>query len=137
MKQVFTNSSQQKCVFTDNGVIFCGADTDIFFPFGCIDTIQVSLLGIMQITCPPTICTFAVDRKDRSAIRSLVKQVKSAIPSAPAAELVSVAWAAPDDRLDAGLSDSEKVRRYKAKYIQGAITKAEYDIRKAHLTDNF
>ena len=135
MKETFRNSSQQACVFTDDGVIFCGTQKDIFFPFGCIDTIQMSLLGILQITCPPTICTFAVDCQDRSAVRSLIKQVKAAMKDASPAALVTVNWAEPDDRLPAGLSGEEKIKRYKAMFIQGAITKAEYDIRRSHLSE--
>lgn len=132
MKKVFRNSSQTEVIFTDEGITFYGEHQEVHYPYGCIDSIHFSLLGVLQVGSSVRICCFAVDRKDRTEMKSVLKYVKTAMASAPKAE-AQVFDRCPDIPCD--LPAEEQLKRYKALFIQGSISKEEYDIRKTQLKD--
>ena len=66
MRKVFENSGSLKCIFTDDGITFYGSRQEVYFPYGCIDSIKMSLMGVLQAVSHIQICSFAVDRKDRA-----------------------------------------------------------------------
>ena len=83
MNKTFSNSSQLKCVFTDDGVTFCNPTQEVYFPYGCIDYIKISLLGVLQAASHVRICSFAVDRKDRGEAKEAVKFAQEKMKTAP------------------------------------------------------
>ena len=124
MKTVFTNPDKLQCIFTDDGVTFCGATQDAYMPYGCIDSISLSLMGILQATSRSQICTFTIDRKDRGEVKEMIRFAKEAMKTAPKAEFQLL------DKAQSGLSPEEQLKQLKQQFIQGAISKEEYDARK-------
>ena len=124
MRKEFTNSTGVRCVFTDEGVTFCDKKQEMFFPNGAIETINVSLLGILQVTHRAQVCTFAIDRKDRSEVRAAVKEVRQNAKNAPEAGVLIM------DAQSSDLSPEEQLKQLKEQFVRGAISKEEYDAKK-------
>ena len=137
MNQGFRNSSQVECVFTDDGITFGGKEQEIFFPYSRIDTINLSLLGIFQVGYRSTICTFAVDRADRAAVKAAIKEAKELMKTAPDDEIrtIDLHAAAAEDPAVAGMSKEDQLKHWKSQFIQGVISKQEYDAYKRQLKD--
>ena len=132
MKKVFTNSNQVKCVFTDGGITFCGPTQEVYMPYGCIDSIHVSLLGLLQAVHHTMICSFSVDHKDKAELKKMVKYAQEAMKTAPKEEMkvIDVTRGSAAGQVSADLSPEEQLKQYKQLFIQGAISKDEYDAKK-------
>ena len=135
MKKVFRNSDQLQCIFTDEGVTFYGTKQDVYAPYGSMDSIKLSLLGILQATCHTQIFSFTVDRKDRAEMKEMVKYAAEAIKTAPKAEvqMIDLTKKQEKDQVSEDLSPEEQLKKYKTLFIQGAISKEEYDAQKRRL----
>ena len=138
MKKSFKNSSHVECIFTDEGITFYGDQQEVFFPYGCIDSIKLSLFGILQATCGTQICSFAVDHKEKAEMKEMVKYAKDAMATAPKAEpqIIDLTKKDEKDIVSSDLSPEEQLKQYKAQFIQGIISKEEYDARKRQLKNN-
>ena len=136
MKKVFRNSSKLECIFTEEGITFYGAEQEVYFPYGCIDSIKMSFMGVLQATCHTKICCFAVDRADKSAMKEMVKFAKEAMVSAPKAEpqVIDLTHKSEAETVPADLPPEEQLKRYKALFIQGILSKEEYDAKKRQLS---
>ena len=129
MKKIFSNSSQLQCVFTDDGVGFYGPRQEVYFPYGSIENISMSLLGILQVNRRSLVCTFApAGHGDRSELREMVKFARAAMKTAPEAE--PQVMDAKSHKADDGLSPEEQLKQYKTMFVQGVISKEEYDAKK-------
>ena len=51
MNRKFENKANMVVLFTDTGIIFSDPRNAVSFPYGCIDTIKISLLGVLQVLC--------------------------------------------------------------------------------------
>ena len=132
MKKKFSNANHVRCVFTDEGVTFCGETQDVYFPYGAIDDISLSLMGILQASHRAQFCTFAVDRKDRAEVKEMIRFARKAKASAEPAEVQFIDLKKQDEAagVSADLSPEEQLKKYKMLFIQGAISKEEYDAKK-------
>ena len=133
MRNAFTDANNMQCIFDDEGVTFADPKQEVFFPYGSIDNVKLSMLGVLQIASIPTVCTFLVDRKDRSAVKAMVKHTQQAMKTAPKAKprVIDLSKSAGD--VDADLSPEEQLKHYKALFVQGVISKEEYDAHKRQL----
>lgn len=131
MKEVFTNANHVTCVFTDKGVIFFGARQEAFYPYGCIDSLRMSLLGILQVVHRNQIMTFAVDNKDRKRMKEMLKATRETIQNADFAQPVI---SDKQDRVPEDLPAEEQLKQYKGLFVQGVISKEEYDLKKVILS---
>ena len=135
MKHSFQNKHGVECIFTDEGVTFYGAMQEVFYPFGSIDTINLSLLGVLQVAHRSQVCSFAVERGDRAQVKELVRNAKEAMKTAPKAEVqfVDLTQKSEKDVISPKLPPEEQLKQYKAQFIQGIISKEEYDLKKRRL----
>ena len=136
MKQSFRNSSQVECIFTDEGITFYGAEQEVYFPYGCIDSIKMSFMGVLQATCHTKICCFAVDRGDKSTMKEMIQYARKAMATAPRAEpqVIDLTKKSESEIIPSDLPPAEQLKRCKALFIQGIISKEEYDAKKRQLS---
>ena len=135
MKHSFQNKHGVECIFTDEGITFYGAMQEVFYPYGSIDNISLSMLGVLQVGHLSRICSFAVDRADRAQVKELVRNAKAAMKTAPRADVqfVDLTKKAEKDVISPNLPPEEQLKQYKAQFIQGIISKEEYDLKKRQL----
>ena len=90
---------------------------------------------MLQATCHTQICSFAVDHKDRAEMKEMIRYAREAMQTAPRAEmqLFDLTKKAEKDRVSADLPAEEQLKQYKAQFIQGIISKDEYDAKKRQL----
>ena len=132
MRKSFTNANGTQVVFTDDGISFYGSVQELFYPYGSVDLIRLSLLGVLQVGSKGKICCFVVDRKDRGALKQAMGFARKAMKSAPRAEALIFM----KDLVSApGSSAEERLQRYRTLFVQGSITKEEYDHRKRQLKE--
>ena len=132
MKKDFTDKFQMECTFTEEGIYFCNSRRDVYFPYDCMDSLSLSLLGVMQAVSHAQVCCFTVSRQDKAEIRELVKKAKEAMKTAPKADPVVVDL----EKLpvDGTLPAEEKLKQYKALYVQGVLSRDQYQLMKEVLT---
>ena len=135
MKKSFKNKDQVEVIFTDEGVTFYGAEQEVYFPYGCIDEIRMSLLGILQCNHLANVCSFAVDHKDRKEMKEMIQFAREAMKTAPEGELQIFDNTKKDasEQVSGDLSPEEQLKKYKEQFIQGIISKEEYDLHKRQL----
>ena len=133
MKQVFRNKDQLECIFTQDGVSFCGTKQEVYLPYGAIDSINMSLLGILQVTHRAQVFTFTVNRADKAAIKEMIRFTREAMKTAPKEELKIMDLSKQTELVDSALSPEEQLKQYKTLFIQGQISKDEYDMKKRQL----
>ena len=133
MRTVFQNKGQVQCVFTEEGVSFAGPQQEVNVPYGAIDSINLSLLGILQVTHRAQVFTFAVNRADRAAVKDMLRYAKDAMRTAPEGELKIIDLSKQADLVDSSLPPEEQLKRWKTLFVQGVISKAEYDMKKRQL----
>ena len=128
MSKVFHDKFQMECTFWEDGISFCNVRRNVFYPYGSLDTLSLSLLGVMQAVSHSLVCCFTVDRKDKAEIKDLVKQAREAMKTAPAGEAVVLDL----DNLPVDHSGSaeDQLKQYKALFVQGVISKPQYDMMK-------
>ena len=131
MKEVFTNANHLTCIFTDKGILFSGAKQEAYYPYGCVDSLKMSLLGILQVVHRNQIMTFAVYHQDRSRMKQMMKDTKSLIENGGFAEPCIFE---KRDLVAEDLSAEEQLKQYKGLYVQGVISKEEYDVKKVILS---
>lgn len=126
MKKVYRDKFQMECSFTEEGIYFCNSRRDVYFPYGCLDSL--SLLGVMQAVSHAQVCCFTVFREDKAEIKELVKKAREAMKKAPKADPVVVDL----DKLpvDGNLSEEEKQKQYKALCVQGVLSRDQYRLLK-------
>ena len=129
MKKLFTNPTRVQCLIDDDGISFYGGDQEVFFPYGSIETLHMSILGVLQVSHRAQVCNFAVNRADRAEMKEAFAFAREANKNAPAAtpEFIKIRQQV---QVPVDLSAAEQLKQYKALFIQGAITKAEYDAKK-------
>ena len=132
MRRSFSNDNGTQVVFTDDGVSFYGSVQEIYYPFGSIDLIRLSLLGVLQVGSKGKICCYVVDRKDRAALRQAMKDTQKAMKDAPKEEAKIFM---KNLVMTPGLSPEEQLKKYKTLFVQGTITKDEYDHRRRQLKE--
>lgn len=76
MKTVFANSGGVQCIFTDEGLTFSGNGQEVYYPYGSLDTVKISLMGVLQASCRTRVCSFAVDRKDRAKAKEMIQYAR-------------------------------------------------------------
>ena len=133
MKKTFTNPNHVEVIFTGDGIVFSGEKQkeQIYFPYGSIDLIKMSLLGILQVQSHARICTFAVERTDRAEMKKMISYALQALKTAPAAAVQIL----HNDCDDPAVSTEEQLKQLKSRFIQGLISKEEYDLRKKLLKE--
>ena len=129
MKKIFTNPTRVQCLIDDDGISFYGGDQEVFFPYGSIDTLHMSILGVLQVTHRAQVCNFAVNRADRAEMKEAFAFAKEANQKAPAREpeFIKIRQEA---QVPVDLPVEEQLKQYKTLFVQGAISKAEYDAKK-------
>lgn len=129
MKKVFQDKNKMECVFTDEGITFCDSRREIYYPFGALDSLELSLLGVMQAVCHAQVCCFSVPFKDRAEFKECYKMAREAMKTAPRAEAV-VIDRTQQNSVDRNLPPEEQLKQYKAQFVQGKISKDQYDAMK-------
>ena len=132
MKKVFRNKTME-CIFTEDSVCFYSTKNEVGMPYGAIDTINMSLLGILQVTHRAHVFTFAVNRADRAAMKEMLRFTKEAMRNAPKAEPTIVDLSQFSDVIENAQSPEEELKQFKTLFIQGAISKDAYDLKKRQL----
>ena len=127
MTEVFTNANHVTCIFTEQGVVFTGAKQDAFYPYGCIHSLRMSLLGILQVVHRNQILTFAVDHKDRARMKDMIRRSKEALSAGAGGEPCVLE---KGNLVSADLPKEEQLKKYKGLFVQGVISKDAYDLEK-------
>ena len=117
-----------KCIFAEDGILFSNSKRDVFFPHGCLDSLNMSLLGVMQAVSRAHVCCFTAERQDKAEIKLLMKQAKVAMKTAPAAEPVVVDL--ENLGMDSSLAPEDRLKQVKGLFVQGVISKEAYDLEK-------
>ena len=133
MKKVFRDKNQLECIFTEEGISFYGAKQEVSVPYGAIDSINMSLLGILQVTHRAQVFTFTVARGDKAEMKEMIRYAREAMGTAPKEELKIIDRSAQAVLVDSSLSPEEQLKHYKTLFIQGQISKDEYDLKKRQL----
>ena len=133
MKKVFRDKNQLECIFTEEGISFYGAKQEVSVPYGAIDSINMSLLGILQVTHRAQVFTFTVARGDKAEMKEMIRYAREAMGTAPKEELKIIDRSAQAGLVDSSLPPEEQLKQYKTLFIQGQISKDEYDLKKRQL----
>ena len=133
MKKVFHDKNGMECIFNDDGVLFCDKLRRIYYPYGCLDSINISLLGVMQAVCRSQVCCIAVAHRDKAEAKEMVRFAREAMKTAPNANAVVLDLAKCN--VDQSLPNEEQLKQYKALFVQGILSKEEYDLQKRFLTE--
>ena len=130
MKAVYENAAKHTVIFTDEGISYYTDMQDTYYPYGCLDSVSMSLLGVLQIVYKAQVACFTVEKKDRGAMRETVRQARERMKTAPEAPRRGFLknFMVPNT-----LPAEEQLRRYKELYVQGKITKEEYDLKHRYL----
>ena len=128
MSQVFHDKFQMECTFLEDGIMFCNSKRDVFFPYGSLDSLNMSFLGVMQAVSHALVCCFTADRTNKAEIKALLKQAKEKMMTAPKADAVLVDL--EKVHVDQSLGHEEQLKEFKAQYIQGVISRDQYNLMK-------
>ena len=132
MSKVFHDKFQMECSFTEEGITFCNSKRSVYFPYGCLDSLNLSFLGVMQAMSRAQVCCFTVEKQDKAEIKDLVKKAREAMKTAARAEAVIIDH--EQIHVDQSLSPEEQLKQYKAQFVQGVLSKDQYDFMKKKLT---
>ena len=135
MKKSFKNHDNVEVIFTDEGITFYSKDQEVYFPYGCLDTVRISLLGVLQVVSRSSVASFAVERGDRAGMKEMIAYATEAMKTAPKdqVQVISLSDCSREIEVSQDLSPEEQLQKYKALFIQGAISKQEYDLKKRQL----
>ena len=128
MSRVFHDKFQMECTFLEDGITFCNSKRNVYFPYGSLDSLNMSFLGVMQAVSHALVCCFTADKKDKAEIKELLKQAKEKMKTAPREDAVLVDL--EKIHVDQSLSPEEQLKQFKTHYIQGVISKDQYDLMK-------
>lgn len=87
----------------------------------------------MQVTHRAQVFTFAVNRGDRAAMKEMLRYTKEAMSNAPEGELKIIDLSKQADLVDSSLPPEEQLKRWKTLFVQGVISKDEFDMKKRQL----
>ena len=132
MKEVFKNTGNLVCIFTEEGVSLYGKQKEAYYPYGSMKGIHVNLFGSLVIGLGSYEATFLIEKEDRPAVRRLVKEAREKIRTAEPEEfrIYGKCSKVPGD-----LPAEEQMKRYKDLFVTGTISKGYYDLKKRLLTD--
>ena len=133
MKTVFHDKHNMECIFTDEGVTFCDSRRDIFYPYGCLDSLELSFLGIMQAVCRSQVCCFNVSHKDRAEVKKLIAFARGEMASHSSGRPVIIEKY--QVHVDENLPAEEQLKQFKAMFVQGILSKEQYDLKKRLLAN--
>ena len=129
MRKEFYNEKQKvHCIFDDEGVRFINPQQEFFYPYGGIDSIDLSLLGVLQVHYRAHVCTYTAWKGEKAGLKEMLKYAKEAMKTAPEAEPTIIDLTAKAD--DSGLSPEEQLKKLKMDFVQGRISKDEYDAKR-------
>ena len=133
MMKVYRDKFQMECSFTEEGIYFCNSRRNVYFPYGCLDSLSLSFLGVMQAVSRAQVCCFTVSRPDKAEIKELVQKAKEAMKSASRTEPVIVDL----DKLpvEGSLPAEEQLKQYKALYVQGMLSRDQFNLMKTVLSN--
>ena len=133
MKKVFQDKYRMECTFSDAGILFRNSRRVTYYPYGCLESINLSFMGVMQAVSRAQVCCFIVSRENKAEIKELLKKTRAAMQSAPAAEPVVVDL----EKLpvDQSLPAEEQLQQFKTLYVQGVITKDQQRLMKEILAE--
>ena len=128
MEKAYYDRFKMMCMVTEEGILFSNSLRDVYYPYGCIDSLNLSLLGVLQVVSRAHVCCFTASREDKAEIKALVKQAKAAMKQAAPAEPVVL----EQDTLglDPRTSPDLQLQQLKAMFVQGVISKEVYDLKK-------
>ena len=132
MKKVFKNKDRMVCIFTDEGVSLYGDKKEAFYPYGCMKSISMSLLGELQIDFGLNEVSFVPEKADRAAVRQAIKEAKALCKNAEyqEAKIYSKCRKVSED-----LPPEEQLKEYKTLFAACTISKGYYDLKKRLLKD--
>ena len=132
MKKIFKNKDNMTCIFSDEGVSLYGDKKEAFYPYGCIKSLSLTLLGEMQLDFGLNEASFIPRKEDRAALRQAIKDSRELRKNAPyeEAKIYSKCRKVPDD-----LPAEEQLKQYKALFAACTISKGYYDLKKRLLKD--
>ena len=135
MNARFHNQADILVIFNDFGIIFYDPRNAVYFPYGSIDTIKLSLLSVLQVMSHPQVCNFAVERGDKAAMKEAIAFAREAMKTAPkaAAKVFDIPQYGYENHVDPTLSAEEQLKQYKSQFVRGAITRDELEIHRAVL----
>ena len=133
MKAVYENPGKHTVIFTDEGVSYYAEKQDVFYPYGCLDSIDMNLLGILHIVYKGNVACFTVERKDRSAMRQTIKEARELMKTAPPGQRKAFL---KNFMVPQTLTEEEQLRKFKELYTQGKICKEEYDLKHRYVKRN-
>ena len=135
MNRKFQNEAKILVLFSDSGILFYDPRNAVYFPYGCIDSIKLSLLNVLQVLSRPQVCNFAVDRGDKAAMKEAMAFAKEAMKTAPRAsvQVYAVPQYGSENYVDPSLPAEEQLKQYKSQFVRGAISRDELEIHKAVL----
>ena len=128
MAKVFKDKFQMSCMFTEEGIYFSYVKKDVYFPYGCLDSLNMSLLGVIQAVSRAQVCCFTAGKADKAELKELIKQGKNAMKTASGAEPVVLDFSKVD--VDPDLPKEERLKQFKARFVQGMITKEQFNLEK-------
>ena len=132
MKKVFRNSGKLICIFDDEGISLYSPKQEAFYPYGCMKSLHVNLLGMMAINLGPVSATFLAEKEDRPAMRDAVREAKLRIREAEPQEYKIYSKCS---KVDGSLPAEEQLKQYKHLFTTGTISKGYYDLKKRLLKD--
>ena len=132
MRKVFRNSGNLTCIFSDEGISIYGDRKEAFYPYGCMDSVFMNLMGYLQINYGFSLVTFLPEKQDRAALRAAVREAKARIRGAEREEprVYSKCSKVSDD-----LPPEEQLRQFKHLLATGTISKGYYDLKKRLLLE--
>ena len=128
MEKVFKDKYQMTCIFDEEGVIFSNAARDVYFPYGCLDSLNMSFLGVIQAVSRGQVCCFTAGKADKAELKDCIRKAKEAMKTAGAGEPVILDLSRIG--VDAGLSAEEQLKEYKAHYVQGMLSRDQFNLKK-------
>lgn len=132
MRQEFQDKFQMTCIFNEEGVIFSNAARDVYFPYGCLDSLNMSFLGVIQAVSRGQVCCFTAGKADKAELKEWIRKAKEAMKTAPAADPILLDLS--KIQVDAGLPAEEQLKQYKAHYVQGMLSRDQFNLKKKLLT---
>ena len=135
MNMKFRNNADMQVLFTDSGITFYDPRNAVYFPYGCIDTIKLSILSVLQVMSHPQVCNFAVEYADKAAMKQAMSFAKDAMKTAPkaSAQVFSIPQYGNENYVDPELPADEQLKRYKSQFVRGVISREVFEIHRAIL----
>ena len=132
MEKIFKDKYLMTCIFDEEGVIFSNAARDVYFPYGCLDSLSMSFLGVIQAVSRGQVCCFTAGKADKAELKEWIRKGKETMKTAPAAEPVLLDLSKIG--VDAALPAEEQLKQYKAHYVQGMLSRDQFNLKKRLLT---